>query len=177
MSHEIRTPLNAILGFVQLLQHHTKDEKTLKYLNIIRNSSNTLLSVINDILDFSKIESGKLTIEELPFNPHNEFLAIAQLFGISAKERSIELINTIDPMTPECLIGDIMRIKQIIYNFLSNALKFTPEHKRVYLDVHYDHNSSRLFASVSDEGIGISQEAQTKIFQAFEQADNSTTRK
>ncbi|MDH5464676.1 MAG: ATP-binding protein [Thiovulaceae bacterium] len=177
MSHEIRTPMNAILGFVQILQKNTTDELNRSYLDIINSSSQTLLHVINDILDFSKIESGKMVLEDYSFNAKTELAQVSQLFEITAKKKSIRLISQISPSIPDCLVGDLTRIKQIMFNFLSNAIKFTPEEKSIYIDVNYDEVSSVLSISVEDEGIGISTQAQEKIFYAFEQADNSTTRK
>ena len=177
MSHEIRTPMNAILGFVKLLQKNTTDEKSLSYLNTIDSSSKLLLHIINDILDFSKIESGKLIIDKHPFNPKIELEDTVKLFSIMLKEKSITLVINSDKSFPDCLEGDVVRIKQIIFNFLSNALKFTQKNKHIYIDQKYDHIKNIFSVSVKDEGIGISKEQQSKIFNAFEQADGSTTRK
>ncbi len=177
MSHEIRTPMNAILGFVKVLQKNTTDKKNLSHLKIIENSSQTLLYIINDILDLSKIESGKLTIDKHPFNPPLEFNQAVELYKLIAQEKSINLLVNIDKDIPVCLEGDLIRIKQIMFNLLSNALKFTQENKSIFVDIIYKAKDSLLDISVKDEGIGMSPEAQTKIFNAFEQADNSTTRK
>ena len=177
MSHEIRTPMNAILGFVKVLQKNTTDEKNLSHLKIIENSSQTLLYIINDILDLSKIESGKLTIDKHPFNSRLEFTQAIELYKLIAQEKSINLQVNIDKDIPLCLVGDLIRIKQILFNLLSNALKFTQENKNIFVDIVYKTHDSKLSISVKDEGIGMSQEVQGKIFNAFEQADNSTTRK
>lgn len=175
MSHEIRTPMNAILGFINLLKKSIKDEKNLSYVNIILSNSQTLLHVIDDILDLSTIENGKLIINKHFFHPHKELEYVGKLFEPTAKERSIELISNIDPDIPYCLEGDLVRIKQIIFNFLSNAFKFTPQNKKIFIDITY--KDSTLFISVKDEGIGIPQSAQKKIFDAFEQAEDTTAGK
>lgn len=177
MSHEIRTPLNAILGFVQILQKKVKNEKKRSYLDLIQGSSQTLLHVINEILDFSKIESGKLLIDRHPFNPLIELSQTAKFFIFTAKDSSVKFLAYIDPNIPQCLEDDLTRIKQIMFNFLSNAFKFTPSGKTIRIDIKYDPKMKILSISVQDEGIGLSPLAQTKIFEAFEQADSSTTRR
>lgn len=175
MSHEIRTPMNAVLGFVQILQKRERDTKKLSYLNLIEGSSQTLLHVINEILDFSKIESGKLLIDHHPFNPLIELSQASKFFMITAKETSIRYLAYIDPNIPQCINGDLIRIKQIMFNFLSNAFKFTPEEKTVYVNINYENGLLKI--SVEDEGIGLEPAALEKIFNVFEQADTSTTRK
>jgi signal transduction histidine kinase/CheY-like chemotaxis protein len=175
MSHEIRTPMNAIIGFVNILKNSVKGEKNLSYVNIIQSSSRTMLHLIDDILDFSKIENGKLSINRHPFNPHNELIHCLKLFEASAAEKSIELFTNVDKNLPDCLNGDLTRIKQIMFNFLSNAIKFSSEGKKIFIDVKYE--NGLLSISVQDEGIGISDEAQKKIFDPFEQADGATAKK
>jgi len=175
MSHEIRTPMNAIIGFVNILKNSVRGEKNLSYVNIIQSSSKTMLHLIDDILDFSKIENGKLSINRHPFNPHNELIHCIELFEASAAENSIELSTNLDKTIPECLEGDLIRIKQIIFNLLSNAIKFSSEGKKIFIDIRYE--NSILSISVQDEGIGISEEAQKKIFDPFEQADGTTAKK
>jgi len=176
MSHEIRTPINAILGFIKILQDNTSNEQNMSYIKIIDSSSKLLLHIINDILDLSKIESDKLTIDIHPFNPIKEIEEVVKVFSIMAQEKSINLLINTDNEIPICLDGDIIRIKQIVFNFLSNALKFTNKNKSIFVNLKYDYNKTIWSISVKDEGIGISKEAQNKIFNAFEQADNSTTR-
>ncbi len=176
MSHEIRTPMNAILGFVQILQKNTTNKTNLSHLKTIQNSSESLLHIINDILDFSKIESGKLVIDKHPFIPQYEFTQTIELFAINAQDKSINLVTNIDSDIPNCFEGDLTRIKQIMFNFLSNAIKFTKDGKSIFIDITYKTKTSLLCISVKDEGIGMSKEAQSKVFNAFEQADNSTTR-
>jgi len=175
MSHEIRTPMNAIIGFVNILKNNLKGEKNLSYINIIQSSSKTMLHLIDDILDFSKIENGKLSINKHPFNPHNELIHCLKLFEASAAEKSIELFTNVDKNLPNCLEGDLIRIKQIMFNFLSNAIKFSVEGKKIFIDIKYE--NELLDISVQDEGIGISEEAQKKIFDPFEQADGTMAKK
>ena len=175
MSHEIRTPLNAILGFVSLLKENHNEEDRIKYINIIDNSSHTLLGIINDILDMSKIESGKLTIDKIDFNPHHDFKSVAELFKAKAQEKNLEFVINIDKDIPNSLYSDSLRLKQIISNLLSNAIKFTASNKKISLDINY--KDGFLNIGVKDEGIGISKEKQAKIFEPFSQAEGSTTRK
>jgi PAS domain S-box-containing protein len=175
MSHEIRTPLNAITGFIEILKENIKDEKNREYLKIIESSSESLLNIIDDILDFSKIESGKLEIDKHPFEPKKEFKTITNLFDAKASKKNINLILDIDKNIPEVLISDPLRIKQVIANLISNAIKFTPEGKKIFITIFYKNN--QLFVSVKDEGIGIAKDKQKHIFEAFSQEDSSTTRK
>ncbi|MEA3384355.1 MAG: ATP-binding protein, partial [Campylobacterota bacterium] len=174
MSHEIRTPLNAIIGFIELLKEDEQDAKKQKYLDIVHNSSNTLLEIINDILDFSKIESGKLSIEKIEFDIAKEYILIKRQFKARLVEKNIHLYTGYNVL-PKILVGDILRIKQVINNLMSNAIKFTPENKSIYLDLSY--KEQRLYVKVKDEGIGISKEYQKTIFEPFTQEDSSTTRK
>ena len=175
MSHEIRTPLNAILGFVELLKEQEKDETKIKYLTTVDKSSQSLLEIINDILDFSKIESGKTDIESIDFNSFEEFETIAELFNAVCKEKEIIFNVSIDKQIPKFLNSDIQKLKQVILNLLSNAIKFTSKGKKVELKVEY--KDKKLLISVKDEGIGIAEDKQRSIFEAFTQADSSTTRK
>ncbi|MEA3290575.1 MAG: response regulator [Campylobacterota bacterium] len=175
MSHEIRTPLNAILGFVELLKEDETDKVKQNYLTIVDRSSKSLLSIINDILDFSKIENEKIDIDSIDFESIVEFETIAELFKAKAKEKDIDLIINIDENIPKYLNSDIQKLRQIISNLLSNAIKFTKNSKKVELYIYYE--NGRLFVSVKDEGIGIKNDRQKVIFDAFSQADISTTRK
>ncbi len=174
MSHEIRTPLNAILGFIDLLKDKESDKEKLKYITTVQSSSNSLLGIINDILDFSKIESGNLQIEKINFNTLEEFETLGDLFRAKASEKAISLTIKIDPNMPSALISDPLRIKQVIANLLSNAIKFTPRNGRVILNISY--KNGYLNVSVQDTGIGIPKDKQAQIFQAFSQAESSTTR-
>ena len=174
MSHEVRTPLNAILGFVGLLKEHTQDKQSKEYLGIIDNSSHHLLGIISDILDFSKLESGKLQIEIIDFDVNKEFSGVYQLFSAQVSTKNIDLVVNIDEKTPKYLMGDPLRIKQVITNLLSNAIKFTPQNHKVFLSIDYE--DACLSVSVKDEGIGIENDKLSHIFEAFSQADSSTTR-
>lgn len=175
MSHEIRTPLNAILGFISLLKEKDHDKETCHYLDTIDSSSHSLLSIINDILDLSKIESGKLHLDYSDFNPTKEFNNIAELFKARCSEKHLNFIITLDDKLPEGIRSDALRIKQVIANLLSNAIKFTEPDKNIELQVFYQ--TGNLTIKVIDEGIGMTPEAQKKVFEAFSQAEGSTTRK
>jgi PAS domain S-box-containing protein len=177
MSHEIRTPLNAILGFVHILQKSEDDDLKLKYLNIIDKSSNSLLSIINDILDFSKIESGKIEVDNTDFDSIEEFETISELFKGGCQEKKLEFIIDVDKDIPKYLNCDIQKIRQVVSNLLSNAIKFTSSGKKVELNVYYDNDEQQLYVYVKDQGIGIPQNRQENIFEAFTQADSSTVRK
>ncbi len=177
MSHEIRTPLNAMLGFVEILKKGEHDPERIKQFDIIDNSGNSLLTIINDILDFSKIESGKLAIEQVPFAARQPFEEVQLLFYEKASEKKIDLSLKFDPALPQALVGDTVRIKQVTANFVSNAIKFTPHNGTIAIHVSYDTVKNTLICRVSDSGIGISEESIHTIFEAFSQADSSTTRK
>ncbi|MDD3595616.1 hybrid sensor histidine kinase/response regulator [Sulfuricurvum sp.] len=168
MSHEIRTPLNAILGFVSLLRDETINPRYQKYLDIISNSGENLLHIINDILDFSKLRSGEFAIDPQPFNIHDEISHTMELFVPSANSKSITLTSFIDPSIPYEIIADAVRIKQIVGNFLSNAIKFSHPEGAIHVEARYDRGLLSL--SVRDDGIGISSADQQRIFDAFSQA-------
>jgi signal transduction histidine kinase/CheY-like chemotaxis protein len=175
MSHEIRTPLNAILGFIDLLKEEKIGGKSSEYVDIIKNSSTILLKIIEDILDFSKIESGKLDIDKIDFNTKAEFEVIIHLFQAKSSQKNISLVLNLDKNIPQIINTDPLRVKQVITNLLSNAVKFTSDSKTIIVDISYDNKF--LNVSVKDEGIGISEDKLTHIFEAFGQEDSSTTRK
>ena len=174
MSHEIRTPLNAILGFISLLDEKETDLEKLKYLQVIRNSSDLLLQIINDILDFSKIESGKMELAPSNFNPYEELITIGELFQAKASEEGLLLKIKYNNSMPKMLYGDIVKIKQIFSNLLSNAIKFTPKDTVVKCIIWYD--KGLLNIRVKDYGIGIPKEKQEHIFKSFSQAESSIVR-
>ena len=171
MSHEIRTPLNAILGFVNLLREEDISKKHKNYLDIILSSGENLLSIINDILDFSKLRSGEFTIEPKIFSLHEELSHTMELFVASANSKDITITSFIDPVIPRELYGDALRIKQILSNYLSNAIKFTPVGGVIGVEATC-HNKT-LKISVNDSGIGIADEDIKNIFTAFAQAQYS----
>jgi signal transduction histidine kinase/CheY-like chemotaxis protein len=175
MSHEIRTPLNAILGFIGLLKDKPLDEEGKQYLDTIDKSGNSLLGIINDILDFSKIESGKLEYDPVEFDPRVEFNSTADLFKARCSEKNISFSVKLSSALPSGLKTDILRVKQVLTNLLSNAVKFTNPGKSISLDI--DYQDGFLFCAVKDQGIGLSEEAQQRIFEAFSQAETATTRK
>ncbi len=175
MSHEIRTPMNGILGFIDILAKDEKDEKKCELFKHIKNSGHTLLTIINDILDISKIETGKLLIEKVPFDASELFDSIANMYEHLCSSKDITFTYYKEEL-PYQLIGDSVRIKQVLTNFLSNALKFTQKNGTIILKVAYTHEQ-KLYCSVQDTGIGIKQERLKYIFNDFEQEDTSTTRK
>jgi len=181
MSHEIRTPMNGVIVAADLALALELTPKTEKYLKIIHNSGYSLLGIINDILDFSKIEAGKLEIAtSQPFRLDKLIQKITDLFINKAQEKNIELLVDIEPSTPMALLGDPLRIQQIITNLLGNAIKFTPAHGHILIGVtdlkkSLDTLSLRLF--VKDTGVGIKPEYLQNLFEPFTQADASTTRK
>ncbi len=174
MSHEIRTPLNAIIGFIDVLKDEETDKVKSEYLDIVNSSSKSLVNIINDILDFSKIESGKLGIEHIDFESQKEFDMTKELFKAKANEKNIQIqIQYIE--VPKYLKSDILRIKQIINNLLSNALKFTPDDGDITISIKYKNN--KLLVAVKDSGVGINEDKLESIFEAFSQEDLSTSRK
>jgi signal transduction histidine kinase/CheY-like chemotaxis protein len=176
MSHEIRTPLNAILGFISLLKEQETDAERLRYLTTVHNSSHSLLAIINDILDFSKIENNRLDLDQVDFNPYEEFRSTAHLFDAKCEEKNLTFEVNLDSSLPASLHSDPLRIKQVLSNLLSNAVKFTPSGKRVRLQMTYKADEQRLYCEVADQGIGIAEDKQRHIFEAFSQAESSTTR-
>jgi len=179
MSHEIRTPLNGILGFTDILSKKDLDKDTKRYIDIIHKSGQTLLNVVNDILDFSKIESGELSLYETPSNLFEEMEAAVATFSSLSRKNSVEYYTYIDPNIPKVLECDIQRIKQVINNLISNAMKFTREGGsvtvRITLEECLEHEAKISF-SVKDSGIGIAKEKIPTIFKAFSQADNTISR-
>jgi len=177
MSHEIRTPLTSIIGFAETsLDVNQSMEERSKATKIIIKSGKYLLNIINEILDLSKIESGRLEIENIPFSLMKVLDEINQLVSIMAENKELTFeVNYSYPL-PEKIISDPIRLKQILLNLCSNAIKFT-EKGHAYLNVIYEEESSNIIFEVIDTGIGISEKQQEKIFKPFEQADPSISRK
>ncbi len=181
MSHEIRTPLNGIVGFTELLKDTDLQEEQREFIDIIEKSSENLLEIINNILDLSKIESNKLEIEEIVFNPIEEFDSAVEVYGVRASEKHIDLGCFVDPELERPIKGDPTKLKEIIINLLSNAVKFTSSGGSVNVDIRKvpidQPNRTRIRFSVEDSGIGVTAEQKSNIFEAFGQADISTSRK
>ena len=180
MSHEIRTPLNGIIGFTNILKETELKEDQQEFLAIIEESSNNLISIVNDILDFSKVASGKVEIENIAFNVMEKFEASIDSYAAKAAQKNIDLHLLIDPSLPVELMGDATKISQVIINLLSNAVKFTEEGGRVDIKIEQvtvTDNHVKLRFSITDSGIGMSPKEQEKVFDAFSQADVSTSRK
>lgn len=175
MSHEIRTPLNAVLGGATILAKSSLDQRQREILQLITQSGKTLLELINEILDFSKIEAGQLELETIAFDLECLVLDIVSMFSLKAREHNIRLTYVVDVDCEGKWLGDPLRVKQILMNLISNAVKFTPAGKisvRVQLD-----GAGQLKLSVSDTGIGIKNSQLSQLFEAFVQSDSSTTRK
>jgi len=179
MSHEIRTPMNGIIGLVELLSLKKLPKEEQEYLTKITYSTHILMSVINDILDFSKIEAGKLKIERIAFAPITVFENVLEATTVKATEKNVNVRCYIPPDLPETLIGDPVRLSQILLNLGNNAVKFTDSG---YIELHVsweklkDNESVSVTVSITDTGIGISEKQQQSIFQDFTQADDSTSR-
>ncbi len=179
MSHEIRTPMNSVVGLTNLLMKSQIDEQQQKYLHVIKKSSENLLVIINDILDLSKIEAGKMEFEKIPFSVHEFLDTLYHTMVFKSDEKKLMLEKSIDPSVPEVIIGDPVRLNQILINLTGNAIKFT-ESGRVTIHVKElsrQDNTSILEFSITDSGIGIPESQLNKIFESFSQASSDTTRK
>ncbi len=179
MSHELRTPLNGVIGFTRQLLKTSLTPSQTDYMQTIEKSARNLLGIINDILDFSKLEAGKLQLEHIPFSLRDTLNETMHLLGPSAHDKQLELSLRVDADVPDTLTGDPMRLQQVLTNLTGNAIKFT---ERGNVDVHIEQLGSsnhkvKLNVRIRDTGIGISEEQQRQLFQAFNQADSSISRR
>lgn len=179
MSHELRTPLNGVIGFTRQMLKTTLTNSQTDHLQTIEKSANNLLNIINDILDFSKLEAGKLALENIPFDFQDSLEEVVSLQATSAHEKGLELTLKVDPKIPVGLVGDPLRIQQVLTNLVGNSIKFT---ERGNIDISVELRSQRddaieLQFMVRDTGIGISERQQSQLFQAFSQADASISRR
>jgi len=180
MSHEVRTPLNGIVGFTSLLKESDNKEEQAEFISVIEKSSVNLLNIVNDILDLSKVKAQKIELESIEFDPISTFESAVESYAAKAAEENIDFNIFLDPALPTLLMGDPTKMSQIIVNLVSNAVKFTPKNGEVNVNIEKlsDKNDEvEIKFEVSDTGIGITKEQKKNIFEAFTQADVSTSRK
>jgi len=176
MSHEIRTPMNGVLGLLELLQQSPLTAEQQEMATVIGESASSLLKIIDDILDFSKIEAGKLDVEQVPVTLLPLVEGIAETLAAAARKKSLALVSFVDPALPDLVRGDPVRLRQILFNLIGNAIKFT-ERGQVAIEVAPDLTQDWVQFRIVDTGIGLTPEAIERLFQPFVQADGSTTRK
>ncbi|MBY0240282.1 MAG: response regulator [Burkholderiaceae bacterium] len=187
MSHEIRTPMNAVLGMLQLMQHTAMDARQRDYTAKAEAAARTLLGLLNDILDFSKVEAGKLDLEQAPFSMDRLLRELSVILSAYTGDKPVEIVFDVDPQLPHWLLGDSLRLQQVLLNLCGNAIKFTAEGEVTLMlrvqsgdggnDAGDDQHSTRVTFTVRDTGIGISSEQCGRIFDGFSQAESSTARR
>ena len=180
MSHEVRTPMNTIMGMLDLTLDSELEKEQRDNLSVAKDASVNLLSLLNDILDLSRVEAGKITLEDIEFHLHNVARSVVKGMQVLAMDKNLELELDIQPGVPELLEGDPVRIRQVIINLINNAIKFTPKGKiRTEIKVASDaeNGNMMLLFGIVDQGVGIPKDKQSKIFEVFSQADDSTTRR
>ncbi|MBW8885861.1 MAG: PAS domain S-box protein, partial [Planctomycetia bacterium] len=178
MSHEVRTPMNAIIGITELVLNTPLAPKQAEYLRMVMQSAESLLGVINDVLDFSKVESGRVELEWLPFSLRETVGDAVKSLALRSHDKGLELALDVSRDVPDWLLGDAGRLRQVVINLVNNAIKFTRDGEvvvEVGVDERFDHQAVLRFC-VADTGIGIPSDKLEKVFEAFEQADASTTR-
>jgi signal transduction histidine kinase len=179
ISHEFRTPMNGIIGMTELVLDSPINDEQREYLDLVKSSSESLLEMLNDILDLSKVEAGKLDLDPIEFSFHQKLDEILKVMRFRASQKHVALDWHVSPRVPEILVGDPLRLRQILLNLVGNAIKFTDQGS-VSVDVTVENETAStllLHCAVADSGIGIPKEKQSLIFEAFTQADSSTTRK
>ncbi len=175
--HDIRTPMSAIMGFMELMLLDEKNEDKRNYIDSSLRSAEHIIALINDALDMSKVASGKMRLDKTNFSPIVGLGDVAKLFSNSMKKNNIKFNVYLDPLMPSMINSDLHRIKQIINNLLSNAMKFTPQKGKISLEAHYSEDSSTLEISVTDTGIGIAKDRQKSIFSPYVQESETTSTK
>jgi len=181
MSHEIRTPMNAIIGFTDLLNEQIEEPKLKSFVKTIHSASHNLMTLINDILDLSKIEAGKLEITKSPSNPHQLFTELGNIFMMKVREKNLDFILEVDPIIPQGLLLDAVRLRQVLFNLVGNAVKFTSK-GTIRLIARTDnvdeiHSKLDLLIDIEDTGVGIPEDQQNKIFQEFVQSSGQDVQK
>ncbi|MBM3532695.1 MAG: PAS domain S-box protein [Alphaproteobacteria bacterium] len=177
MSHEIRTPMNGVLGLLELLQQSQLTAEQQEMATVIGESASALLKIIDDILDFSKIEAGKIKVEQVAMAPQTLVEGVAETLAASARKKQLALVTFVDPLAPGLVRGDPVRLRQILFNLIGNAIKFTEKGQVAIEVVPAPDSAHTLLFRVIDTGIGLTPEGKARLFQAFVQADDSTTRK